>query len=409
MAKRKSYESKKRSYESKKYGYKNKKQKTKKYIAGNSSPDIFAEYSSSPAEYSSPEPPENSRRDKCISTIPEHIPESVYPLIRKTIPNHRYSNAQINDILKVKFQLLCNITNGIVPHEKMVANINIAKTLTGHPNVVLSIMQYIATIMNINVTAPIKYTFPTTDIKEDRDTRIQNALNTIENTNKITIVPVFLPEHMNIVIIHSSNEMHIIELFEPNGYIPSTETKTLYELIKYDCKKLARVIYPDIHTSQFIKPTRCRAGKCQSRISKHDTLECESYRETCSVFSLWYMFNRIIYLDSETAEETIDNMDAILVDKTPNYIMELIYAFIDVLSSDINDLLIIALQSVRFTVDGYKKYIKYAKPQLTKDTMSIIYNTVKSNNNAQYLEQALKEEDMWNSNYLTDDIINSAH
>jgi hypothetical protein len=272
--------------------------------------------------------------------------------------------------LREKFNALCDLTTlhelpdsikNLTALQKRVLGL-----ILGNAEYTRKVMQTLALMTGITVTSDLTYS------EENQDNDLDEILSGT-NLDKPFAIPIALPNHINIVIVHTIDNVAHIEHFEPNG-----PHLTRYEgAIEQECRAIVQNAYPDMqieyHAPNNIcvpRPTSPR--RMQSRIDIN-----YKHSGSCSIFAMWYMFNRIIFLDRESAQETFNRMDSI-IKQNPKYVSKLLYGFISTLSSEFPNLLIEIIQSAH---SNYDAYVNFGKDIFNDNHKQILYNHAVENNN----------------------------
>ncbi len=387
--------------------------------------NLFDSSSSLSEKSKSPKTPKKEdmdlRNHKCHAKIPESVSEFLQKEIKNEFPNEITQN-KIDQLIKMKFQLLCDITNEIVPPVIENLNINVKHTINqilGNHNYALKIIKRLTDITGIKLLTPMDYNFVNTDlifkqkqhtkdIPSEEMTKIIDYMNNNETRhyqpivreldkmqiNKIHAfaIPIYIPEHINMVIIHATSKTAIIELFEPNGWVLSDYLMHIYQIIEYDCREIVSKIYPGKRII-FKHPLYLCYGQrptCQSRLCDPEIItQIRTHTGSCTIFSMWYLFNRALYLKTESARQTYKTMDTI-IRKDPTYISKLVYSFLSLLSANHSDLVVSILVYANLIDSQYTSFLDIGKEILSREQKKSLYIMSGKHNNIK-LYNALRE------------------
>ncbi len=260
------------------------------------------------------------------------------------------------------FDRLCDLTTlygtdlNLNAAQKMVLGL-----ILGNANYTRKILLTLAQMLGISVTSDLSY-------PGDND---PNEILLGTNIDKPFAIPIALPNHINIVIVHRIDNVVHIEHFEPNGpYL--TQYK---DDIESDCRAVVLKAYPNMQI-EYHAPNNICVDNSQRRMQSRININYK-HSGSCSIFAMWYMFNRIIFMERESAQETFKRMDEI-IKKNPKYISKLVYGFISVLSTEFPDLLIEIIMSAH---SNYAYYVKFGEDIFDDDHKRILYNYAFDNNN----------------------------
>lgn len=361
------------------------------------------------------------RNQKCHAKIPESVPEFLQEEIKNEFSNE-ITQDKIDQLVKIKFQLLCDITNEIVPPVIENLNINVKYTINqilGNHNYALKIIKRLTDITGIKLLTPMNYNFVNTDlifkqihnandILHQEMPKIINYMDNIETRHyqpilreldKIPIdeikafaIPIYIPNHINMVIIHATAKTAIIELFEPNGWVQSDYLMHIYQIIEHDCREIVKKIYPEKRII-FKHPLYLCHGQrptCQSRLCNPEIMtQIGKHKGSCTIFSMWYLFNRALYLKTESARQTYKTMDTI-IRKDPTYISKLVYSFLSLLSANHSDLVFSILVYANLIDSQYTSFLDIGKEILSREQKKSLYIMSGKHNNIT-LYNALRE------------------
>lgn len=378
----------------------------------------------------------SNRIQICNTKKPNTISDELRTSIADSFPNGIVTDEKIRNLVQVKFELLCKIINGNVPES--IKNLSITnKTATidilGHTPYTLKVLKRLTDLIGgIKLTTPLRYMFINSEgifktkqitdgnieyinkyrLPENENRRLYNQIIIQINENEIVVIPIIIPNHITIAIIHANSKNSIIEWFEPNGnlFLPhdinfrfditryNTYITQFYDIIQEDCGRIANKLYPN-KVSMFKHPLYLCVGQrptLQGRlVANKDKLGHQI--NSCTIFSMWYMFNRIIYLKKESAKQTYKYMDSI-IKRDPTYISNLIYTFLTLLSTSYYDLLLSILSTSFFKENEYIKYLQLGHRLLSHHDIKYLYQTVGKTQNI-HLYNALKSVDYTKAAY----------
>ena len=180
----------------------------------------------------------------------------------------------------------------------------------------------------------------------DWNPQIYYETNIRECTQPLMAIPINLvgtyDSHSNMLIITKKEDKKTtweIEHFEPNGREQDNEEydvneevdKLVHDILKHDPeynKDNVKIIHPK---------QLCKLTTKTNKILQQILLNNTKYEGSCSIFSMWYSFNRILYPEKESEQIYKEMNQTLLSSKNPSQTIEnIILSFVSLINIDIN-------------------------------------------------------------------------
>jgi len=179
--------------------------------------------------------------------------------------------------------------------------------------------------------------------------------------HKYMAIPIGHSKHSNMLIIHKDEKNIKVEHFEPHGDSFSSDDLEMNKKIN---KYIDRLVYSlfvrngytkedieIIHPEQLCKLNKSRHNKLQQLLSGTE------FDGTCTIFSMWYSFYRLLYpsLSSEEVYRQMNNRLERSTNRTETIKM-IIQTFLSLIKINIDD----------YTISGERKLDSYSKNEIKK-------------------------------------------